>query len=131
MTGRGMTEKELFQRQIWDACRTLGLDPPQTPRGQPPLLPVVGRWGWLFHIFDPRRSPAGFPDLFMLNPYGCTKWVELKMIGKRPSPAQVAVMNLLRAGGHDVSVWDASMWPDPIMPLLHEFRHRRPVLLAA
>jgi hypothetical protein len=127
---RRRTEDDLYE-DIRALAELIGLTPHRVPRGMPKNLPQVGKVGLLFHVRDSRGSYAGWPDVPIINPYGCIMWRELKMVGKTLSPAQRAVGDLLLAGGHDFAVWDPSHWPEPITTEMREFRRRRPVLLAA
>lgn len=62
---------------------------------------------WPFHVFDSRRSAAGWPDLVLLRPPELVI-VELKAEKGRVSPDQARVLDGLRACGIEAAVWRPS-----------------------
>lgn len=128
---RRRTEDELYEENIWPLAELLGLTPKRMPKGTPKRLPKVGEAGLVYHVKDSRRSFAGWPDLTLLNAFGCLMFRELKMVGRRLSAAQQAVGDLLLAGGHDFAVWTPADWPDRIGAEMRAFRRLRPALRAA
>lgn len=70
-------------------------------------------WRW-YHTHDSRRSPAGYPDLFLAR--GGSRpgvlWVELKTMRGRVSAAQQEWLDLLAAAGQTAHVWRPSDWVD-------------------
>lgn len=72
------------------------------------------RWE-VFHVFDSRRSAAGFPDcVFVRN--GRLVFAELKLSGRKPEAAQVLWLGLLgavamkSAGAVEVFLWTPADW---------------------
>ncbi len=127
---RRRTEDDLYE-DIRDLAELIGLTPKRVPRGMRKLLPQLGVVGFLFHVLDSRGSFSGWPDVTLINPYGCLMWRELKRVGQQLSAAQKAIGELLTAGGHDFAVWTPADWPEPITTQMRTFRKLRPVLLAA
>lgn len=68
--------------------------------------------GWLvYHPYDSRRSPAGFPDLVLVRgPW--ILYVELKTERGKLSKEQEGWLAVLRRAGAVVRVWRPSNWPE-------------------
>jgi hypothetical protein len=69
--------------------------------------------GWrVFHPYLSIRSAPGFPDLLLTRPGDCVLYVEIKLDGKRPTPAQQAWLDALQAAtGTEVYCWHPEDWP--------------------
>ena len=52
-------------------------------------LAALGGWR-VYHGYLSIRSAPGFPDLVLTRPGDCVLYVEIKLDGKRPTPAQAA-----------------------------------------
>lgn len=61
------------------------------------------------HSRDPRGEVAGYPDVHVWAPRG-QMFRELKRMGERPRPDQVATLTALHAAGADVGVWWPCCW---------------------
>jgi hypothetical protein len=67
--------------------------------------------GWAtFHVYDSRRSAAGWPDLILCQPPRLLA-VELKSAHGRLRREQRAWLDRLAACGIQVRVWRPSDWP--------------------
>lgn len=68
--------------------------------------------GWrVYHPYLSIRSAPGFPDLLLTRPGQPVLYAELKLDGKRPTPAQAAWLEALhQASGTEVYVWRPSDW---------------------
>ena len=74
-------------------------------------LAALGGWR-IFHPYLSIRSAPGFPDLLLTRPGQPIIYVECKLDGKRPTPAQQAwLAALAQASGTEVHVWRPSDWP--------------------
>ena len=69
-----------------------------------------------YHVFDSRRSAAGFPDLWILRA-GVLLVRELKTDTGIVSAAQQDWLDALAACGLDVKVWRPRDWPEVIATL--------------
>lgn len=64
--------------------------------------------GWMVHkVYDSRRSPEGWPDLFLVRDGQAYAW-ELKREGGTPTLAQDRWIRILR---QIPGVWADVMWP--------------------
>jgi hypothetical protein len=59
------------------------------------------------HAWTSINSPAGFPDLVIIGPYGII-FAELKREGENPTPEQLKWLTMLRALGYRAYVWRPS-----------------------
>ncbi len=80
---------------------------------QQTVLGLANVCGWLaYHVFDSRRSQAGFPDLVMLRA-GRLVVAELKSEKGKPTPEQEQWLDAFEATGFaEVKLWRPSMWRD-------------------
>lgn len=83
LTYQVMTENEL-DRAIRRLCKDLNLR--------------------LYHTHDSRRSPAGFPDLVIVGPYGVL-YIELKSMTGKLRPEQAEWRDDLIAAGQSWHLW--------------------------
>lgn len=69
--------------------------------------------GWrVYHGYLSIRSAPGWPDLVLVKPGQPVIYVELKLAGKRPTPAQAAWLEALQtATGTEVHCWRPADWP--------------------
>jgi hypothetical protein len=69
--------------------------------------------GWkVFHTYDSRRSPHGFPDLVLVRAPRVI-FCELKSAAGRPTPAQVAwLADLARCPGVETYLWKPADWDE-------------------
>lgn len=67
--------------------------------------------GWrVFHVYDSRRSPAGFPDLVLVR-HETMLCLELKTDVGRVTPAQATWLEALGAVQHvTAAVWRPADW---------------------
>lgn len=73
--------------------------------------------GWLvYHVYDSRRSAAGFPDLVLVR-HGQVIYAELKTMRGRLSPAQITWRDALLAGDNTWYLWRPADW-DAIRAIL-------------
>lgn len=79
---------------------------------QEAVTDLAGALGWLtYHTHDSRRSPAGFPDLVLVNPARRrTLWVELKAMKGHVTRAQAAWLYALAEAGNHVHLWTPAEW---------------------
>jgi hypothetical protein len=90
----------------------VGIEKQTEAQFQATVLAVARVRGWLvFHDFDSRRSTPGFPDLVMARD-GDVIFAELKLDGKRPTPAQQAWLDALPAALVGVYCWRPENWPE-------------------
>jgi hypothetical protein len=82
--GRAITEKE-WQTQVVQLARLYG-------------------WRLIYHTYDSRRSPSGFPDLVLVRDERLV-FVELKAGRGRVSPAQREWLAGLQRTAAEVYVW--------------------------
>ena len=62
--------------------------------------------GWLtYHVYDSRRSEAGFPDLVLAHPERGVIFAELKTDSGNTTDAQDLWFFTLESGGAEVYVW--------------------------
>lgn len=74
-------------------------------------LAVVGGWR-VYHAWLSVRSSPGFPDLLLTRPGDPVLYIELKLGGKQPTPAQAAWLEALsQASGTEVYCWRPGDWP--------------------
>jgi hypothetical protein len=80
---------------------------------QSSVLDLAGHRGWLsYHVFDSRRSAAGFPDLTLVRGDRLI-FAELKREGRHPTPAQRAWLAALgTVTAVESHLWRPSTWPD-------------------
>jgi hypothetical protein len=69
-----------------------------------------------YHTHDSRRSPAGFPDLVIVNPrlWQGAVYMELKMPGKYPTKEQRTWLTTLVLAGERVYLQRPDDWKDII-----------------
>jgi hypothetical protein len=69
--------------------------------------------GWAdYHTWKSVHSPAGFPDLVLVRPPRVV-FAELKVAGRRPTPAQEHWHNLLRqCPGVEFYLWTPEHWTE-------------------
>lgn len=79
---------------------------------QDQVMELAERLGWLvYHVFDSRRSQAGFPDLVLLHPgTGRVLFRELKTQTGKTRKMQDVWLAGLRLGGLDAKVWRPEDW---------------------
>lgn len=67
--------------------------------------------GWLcYHTWNSLHSPAGFPDLVLVRPPRVI-FAELKVGGRKPTPAQQQWLDTLRGcAGVEVYLWTPECW---------------------
>jgi hypothetical protein len=83
-------------------------------------LAALGGWK-VFHPWLSVRSAPGFPDLLLTRPDEPVLYVELKLDGKHPTPAQQAWLTALAAArGTEVYCWRPSDWPTIAARLVQE-----------
>lgn len=71
------------------------------------VILLAGVFGWRhFHVYDSRRSPAGFPDLVLVHP-GQKRLLfrELKTERGRLRPGQPEWLEDLTPAGQSAEVW--------------------------
>ena len=91
MTASPRQREQAFQQQVLDLARLLG-------------------WK-CYHTHDSRRSVDGFPDLVGLK--GGRKWVaELKVAGRKPTPAQVDWLQAFEKAGVPAYRWTPDDWAE-------------------
>jgi hypothetical protein len=76
-------------------------------------LATLGSWR-VYHPWLSVRSSAGFPDLVLVHrePGPPVIYVELKLDGKQPTPAQKSWLAALsQATGTEVHCWRPADWP--------------------
>ena len=75
------------------------------------VVALAERGGWeAFHVYDSRRSAAGFPDLVLVRP-PVLILAELKTDTGRTTPAQDEWLELLgRVPGVRVRLWRPALW---------------------
>ncbi len=89
-----MREKD-FQQQVINLARYLG-------------------WEFMYHTFDSRHSPAGFPDLILLKE-GRLVVIELKRDAKgQPTPEQYFWLCAFKQITEDVYFWCPDDWDNII-----------------
>lgn len=71
----------------------------------------------VFHVFDSRKSEAGFPDLVLVRDR--VIYAEVKRAGQRPRPSQVEWLNALSSAGAEVYVWTESDY-DEVVSILSQ-----------
>lgn len=60
--------------------------------------------GWyVFHLYNPVRSKAGFPDLMLVRER--VVWAELKAKGGKIRPEQRYFLDMLKAAGQETYEW--------------------------
>lgn len=76
------------------------------------LVVECAEWNgwWWWHDEDSRRNARGLPDLLLVRDR-CI-WLELKKERGRIRPAQIEVMERLRAAGAEVYLFRPSDWPE-------------------
>lgn len=105
-TGSGISE-EVFQGQVIDLCRTMGL--------------------LCYHTHDSRRSAKGFPDLVIVGPRGVL-FAELKSATGRATADQrvwlVALCRVASLAGRGVFVelWRPEDLAPRVVPALRRLR---------
>lgn len=73
-------------------------------------LAQLGGWK-VFHPYLSIRSSPGFPDMVLTRPGDPVLYVEIKLDGKQPTPAQQAWLEALaQATGTEVYCWRPSDW---------------------
>lgn len=73
-------------------------------------LAALGGWR-VYHGYLSIRSAPGWPDLVLTRPGEPVLYVELKLDGKQPTPAQQAWLTALaQATGTEVHCWRPSNW---------------------
>lgn len=93
---RAQTERD-FQQQVIDLARLCGF--------------------MVYHTYDSRRSPSGFPDLCLLRPPRLI-FAELKRERGTPTPEQLEWLYELReVTGVEVYLWVPSMWDEIVEAL--------------
>jgi hypothetical protein len=77
---------------------------------------AAARGALSYHTHDSRRSPAGFPDLVVVNPrlWQGTVYMELKMPGNYPTKVQREWLTALVDAGERVYVFRPDDWKDII-----------------
>jgi hypothetical protein len=80
---------------------------------QQTVLELAAYLGWhCFHVFDSRRSPAGFPDLVMVRGRRVI-FAELKREGEKPTEEQQRWLEALAAtDAVETYLWRPSDWPE-------------------
>lgn len=74
--------------------------------------------GWMvYHTFDSRRSPSGFPDLVLCRG-GRVVAMELKAAHGRPTAAQLAWLEAFRAGGCEAYLFRPGDWAQVVEVLV-------------
>jgi hypothetical protein len=74
-------------------------------------LAALGGWR-VYHGWISVRSSPGWPDLVLTKPGQPVIYAEIKLDGKRPTPAQAAWLEALaQASGTEVYCWRPSDWP--------------------
>jgi hypothetical protein len=90
----------------------MGIEKQTEAQFQATVLAVARVRGWLvYHVPDSRRSTPGFPDLVMARD-GDVIFAELKLDGKKPTPAQQAWLDALPAALVGVYCWTPSQWTE-------------------
>ncbi len=80
------------------------------------LADILG-WRW-YHTHDSRRSPAGFPDLVLVNVRrGRTIFAELKTDRGKVSAAQQQWLDDLDAASQETYVWRPRDWRAVVVTL--------------
>ncbi len=79
---------------------------------QDQVVELAERMGWLtYHVFDSRRSNAGFPDLVLVHPrQRRTLWRELKSEAGTLRPEQKKWLLTLQTAGEDAELWRPRDW---------------------
>jgi hypothetical protein len=69
------------------------------------------RHGWkTFHVFDARKSEAGWPDLVLVRERVIVR--ELKVGNEVPTAAQAGWLEAFANAGIDAGVWKPTDWPE-------------------
>lgn len=79
----------------------------------------LAEWfGWrLYHTWNSIHSPAGFPDLVLVRPPRVI-FAELKVRGRKPTPAQQEWLNLLgECPQVEVYLWTDDGWDSIVQTL--------------
>lgn len=79
---------------------------------QDQIIELAERMGWKhYHVYDSRRSVAGFPDLVLVHPkQRRVVWRELKSETGTTTPEQKVWISTLLLVGEDVDVWRPRDW---------------------
>lgn len=79
---------------------------------QEQIIALAERMGWKhYHVYDSRRSVAGFPDLVLVHArQRRVLWRELKSETGTTTPEQKAWLSVLSVVGEDVDVWRPRDW---------------------
>jgi hypothetical protein len=82
---------------------------------QSAVIDLAERHGWrTFHVYDSRRSEAGFPDLTLVR-RGVLVFIELKAERGQPSAEQKAwLADLELVAGVTVRLWRPSDWNEVV-----------------
>lgn len=76
------------------------------------IIQVAKTIGYLtFHVYDSRRSSAGFPDLWICG-FGILIVLELKTGRNTTTPEQDAWLAELRTAGVDARIYHTDQWKD-------------------
>jgi hypothetical protein len=76
------------------------------------VIGVARLYKWrVYHTRDSRGCEPGFPDLVMARD-GDVIFAELKLDGKKPTPAQQAWLDALPAALVGVYCWTPSQWAE-------------------
>jgi hypothetical protein len=102
---------------IVETAAATGAIPAAPPAGcserdfQARVIDLAERHGWeCFHVYDSRRSAAGFPDLVLVR-YGLLLFAELKVKKNKTTAAQERWLELLAAvPGVRVRRWRETDW---------------------
>ena len=65
----------------------------------------------VYHTYDSRRSPFGFPDLVLVKGR-LLVFAELKVGDRKPTPSQEAWLTVLRLASADARLWRPDDWPE-------------------
>jgi Holliday junction resolvase-like predicted endonuclease len=105
MTARKVVEIDQFSaREVLDTAMS-------EHEFQAAVIELAHLRGWLvFHSYDSRRDPAGFPDLVMVRGHRIM-FVELKTERGRVRPQQREWLDALSCTKAEVWLWRPSNWP--------------------
>lgn len=75
-------------------------------------LAKLAGWDHIYHTWDSRKSPAGFPDIILVRD-GRMIVAELKREGEQPSPEQYFwLLEFTKVPGVEVYLWDPTDWDE-------------------
>ena len=115
----GIRVSKELEQQILERCGIGQPEPAAPPPApecdevkdfMPAVIALAKRCGWrVFHVFNSRKSEAGWPDLFMVRGPRCLIR-ELKVPPNKTTAAQDDWLDLLRGAGLDAGVWTPDDW---------------------